>query len=364
MVPPEGPAEVALVTLQFAKTRNGFLGPLGGKTYDKFGIPVRFALPVGAGTTNAVVHAHVWAAMRRFVKDETLTEGRRPYALLLGNVTATAVETASPVADDAEPFDFRALQGRVLLAAFEQGEYMDYVDGDLAKRVEAHASVRRDSLDGSGPGGGGKAKAKAIDLRQCLDKFAEREQLGAEDPWYCRKCKERLQAYKKMDLWSLPDVLILHLKRFSYVQGASSFYSHTREKIEELVAFPIEGLDLSDVVRGPIDPAAPPVYDLYAVSEHVGGLGGGHYTAVAQNFKTGKWHAMNDSFVQPIDPARLQETIVTPRAYVLFYKRRTGNLRWGGAKPLEAPLEGNGNGGGGENGLANGGNGSSNTQAA
>ena len=31
-----------------------------------------------------------------------------------------------------------------------------------------------------------------------------------------------------MDIWSLPDVLILHLKRFSYVQS----YFVTREKIE------------------------------------------------------------------------------------------------------------------------------------
>jgi ubiquitin C-terminal hydrolase len=337
---PEKP-EVALLTLQFVKTggRTGWLG--SGKTYERFGVPARFALPVAAGTTNAAVHAHVWAAVRRFVKDETLTESRRPYALLLGNTLATSVD-ASPLPDDAEPFNFRAMQGKVLLAAFEQAEYMDYVDVDQLKRTEAHPSVRRDSLDGSGPGagtgaGGGGRKAKAIDLRQCLEKFAEREQLGAEDPWYCCKCKERLQAYKKMDLWSCPDVLILHLKRFSYVQGASSFYSHTREKIEDLVTFPLEGLDLSGVMRGPVDPQAPPVYDLYAVSEHVGGLGGGHYTAVARNFKSGVWHAFNDSYVAPIEPARLQETVVTPRAYVLFYRRRQGSLRWGGAKLPDVP---------------------------
>jgi ubiquitin carboxyl-terminal hydrolase 4/11 len=32
-----------------------------------------------------------------------------------------------------------------------------------------------------------------------------------------------------------------------------------------------------------------PVYDLYAVSEHMGGMGGGHYTAVAQNPENQKW---------------------------------------------------------------------------
>ena len=37
------------------------------------------------------------------------------------------------------------------------------------------------------------------------------------------------------------------------------------------------------------DPKAPPVYDLYAVSQHSGGMGGGHYTAVCKNSIDKKW---------------------------------------------------------------------------
>lgn len=33
---------------------------------------------------------------------------------------------------------------------------------------------------------------------------------------YCPNCKEFVQATKKFDLWRLPDVLVIHLKRFSY----------------------------------------------------------------------------------------------------------------------------------------------------
>ena len=62
-----------------------------------------------------------------------------------------------------------------------------------------------------------------------------------------------------------------------------------REKIGELIDFPVHGLDLSTYVKGPIDPLAPPIYDLYAVSQHSGGLGGGHYTAVCKNHKDKKW---------------------------------------------------------------------------
>ena len=47
----------------------------------------------------------------------------------------------------------------------------------------------------------------------------------------------------------------------------------------------MEGLDLSQYgyVLGPQLEAAPCVYDVYAVSQHMGGLGGGHYTAVCKN---------------------------------------------------------------------------------
>ena len=50
---------------------------------------------------------------------------------------------------------------------------------------------------------------------------------------YCPKCKEHRQAFKKMELWRLPDVLVIHLKRFS-------FNTYSRDKIDTMVSFPIE----------------------------------------------------------------------------------------------------------------------------
>lgn len=121
-------------------------------------------------------------------------------------------------------------------------------------------------------------------------------------------------------------MLILHLKRFSYVQSNYMY----REKIEENVDFPITSLDLNDLVQGPKEPEAAPVYDLYAVSEHSGGLGGGHYTAVARNFSNNKWYQFNDSSVYEV----ASEQCKTNKAYVLFYKRRTGSLKWAGVCPV------------------------------
>jgi len=154
-----------------------------------------------------------------------------------------------------------------------------------------------------------------INLYQCLDKFAEKEKLADTETVYCRACKQHLAPEKKMDLWSTPDVLIVHLKRFQYIPG--QFMTH-RDKITEEVDFPIEGLDLTSYIRGPINPAKPPIYDLFGVSQHMGGLSGGHYTAVCQNAIDGKWYSFNDSMVSRASRA----DIVSAAAYVLFYRRR------------------------------------------
>jgi len=44
------------------------------------------------------------------------------------------------------------------------------------------------------------------------------EQLSEDDSWYCQRCKMHVQADKKLDLWSLPEVLVVHLKRFQYTK--------------------------------------------------------------------------------------------------------------------------------------------------
>lgn len=118
-----------------------------------------------------------------------------------------------------------------------------------------------------------------------------------------------------MDVWACPDILVVHLKRFQFIPG--QYFVH-REKINEFVHFPVEGLDLTRYVIGTHSADCPPIYDLYAVSHHMGGLGGGHYTATCQNFINKKWYHFNDSSVQEV----AAESAVNSSAYVLFYKRR------------------------------------------
>uniref|UniRef100_A0AAR2JAX0 Ubiquitin carboxyl-terminal hydrolase 15 n=1 Tax=Pygocentrus nattereri TaxID=42514 RepID=A0AAR2JAX0_PYGNA len=128
-------------------------------------------------------------------------------------------------------------------------------------------------------------------LKDCIELFTTKEKLGAEDPWYCPSCKQHQQATKKLDLWSLPPVLVVHLKRFSYSR-------YMRDKLDSLVDFPLRDLDMSEFLINPN--AGPCRYDLIAVSNHYGGMGGGHYTAYAKNKDDGKWYNFDDSIVSPV----------------------------------------------------------------
>ncbi|OQR77187.1 ubiquitin carboxyl-terminal hydrolase 4-like [Tropilaelaps mercedesae] len=156
---------------------------------------------------------------------------------------------------------------------------------------------------------GAAANKRPVRLWECLNLFTTTEKLGTEDLWYCPACKKHQQATKKFDLWSLPQVLIIHLKRFSYNR-------YFRDKIDTLVDFPITGLKMDSVVLNPRHKSA--TYDLIGVANHYGGMGGGHYTAYAKNKLTNTWHHFDDATVSSIS----ESNIVSKNAYVLFYMRR------------------------------------------
>lgn len=152
-------------------------------------------------------------------------------------------------------------------------------------------------------------KKSGITLEDCFAETAKTEILSEENAWYCNRCKELRRASKTLEIWTAPDILVVHLKRFGANRGF-------RDKVDILVDFPIENLDISDRVG--LSEDKPLVYDLFAVDNHYGGLGGGHYTAVAKNFYDGQWYDYNDSMVSKKSPS----SVVASSAYLLFYRRR------------------------------------------
>ena len=47
-------------------------------------------------------------------------------------------------------------------------------------------------------------------LDDCVSLFCEEETLQGDNQWYCSKCKAHVDATKKIDLWMLPPILIIH----------------------------------------------------------------------------------------------------------------------------------------------------------
>ena len=197
--------------------------------------------------------------------------------------------------------DTLELQDRQHLAIYWNPAMFNRVyDVELEKQVTEHPTANEDESDTNSD----------ITLDKCLELFTATERLGPDDPWYCGKCKDFRQATKKFDLWKVPPVLVIHLKRFSYRN------KYWREKLETHVNYAIRGLDLSPHLIA--TPEQPPVYDLYAVSNHYGSMGGGHYTAYALNKSTNKWYKFDDSYVAEVE----ENQVVTSSGYVLFYRRR------------------------------------------
>jgi len=187
--------------------------------------------------------------------------------------------------------DKNELRGQI---SFIDRNIKEFEDPELIARV-----ARRNSRKRSG-----------VTLQECFEETSKSEVLSEENAWYCARCKELRRATKTLELWTAPDILVVHLKRFSST-------SRMRDKIDVLVDAPVEGLDLSGKVGLPEGKEL--LYDLFAVDNHYGGLGGGHYTAYAQNFFDGEWYEYNDSSVSSANPSG----VVTKAAYLLFYRRRS-----------------------------------------
>ena len=232
------------------------------------------------GYTRKYIHYLIWNLMRPCIRSDSPYRhaSNKPYILYASTSTLTSTPLVPPYPEDDMPVDVQLFPPTYFYCIWKD-EAITEEHFNIAESLPLPVPPPMSSSELNSPG--------ALTLYSCLNKFLEREQLQSEQTIYCKECKQHLAPIKKFDIWSSPDVLILHLKRFQYTPG--QFIVH-REKINELVTFPLQELDLTNYVKGIIQPDAPPVYDLYAVSEHSGGLGGGHYTAICQNFSNGKWY--------------------------------------------------------------------------
>jgi ubiquitin C-terminal hydrolase len=153
-------------------------------------------------------------------------------------------------------------------------------------------------------------------VEQAIGAFLKPEVLTIENAWKCDGCKKPVQATKQMSISELPNVLVLHLKRFTYGRG----------KMSKHVDFPISMHlsvkkcgDSEDAVRAAADPisgsAGSKRYHLSGVVVHHGGSShSGHYVAYVHG-PNGQWYEMNDSMVSAVSVKK----VLKQQAYILFY---------------------------------------------
>jgi ubiquitin C-terminal hydrolase len=146
---------------------------------------------------------------------------------------------------------------------------------------------------------------KSITLYDCFNMFVSSEQMTGDNAWFNEKTGKKENVEKKISFWSFPKIIVIALKRFSH---------DGMHKINSLVDFPLEKLDLKDYVKG-YNPEKY-MYNLYGVCNHIGSVNGGHYTAFVRNAND-EWIHYNDTNVQKIN----EKNVVSPMAYCLFYRQ-------------------------------------------
>lgn len=144
-----------------------------------------------------------------------------------------------------------------------------------------------------------------IDIYDCLDSFIADEILDDDNKWFNEKTGKKESVKKNIKFWNFPDILIISLKRFN----------NNGRKIQKLVNFPIENLDLRKYVTG--YKKSEHLYSLYGVVNHTGGTSGGHYYSFVKN-ANGKWYNFNDTNVAEMKIF----DVISPKAYLLFYTKK------------------------------------------
>ncbi|KAL4493459.1 hypothetical protein ABPG72_007467 [Tetrahymena utriculariae] len=158
-----------------------------------------------------------------------------------------------------------------------------------------------------------RGQENEADLVDLLKAFLKEENL--DDDYYCSKCKARTKSRRQFELYKLPQILVIHLKRFNF--GRSY-----RNKISSNVSFPVTDFDVSQFIQSSADNSVKnSKYELFGIVNHSGSLSGGHYTSESLNPYDGKWYNYNDSHAGSISQESINRYQSSGRQspYLLFY---------------------------------------------
>lgn len=131
-----------------------------------------------------------------------------------------------------------------------------------------------------------------IDLNDCFQLYIKHEKLTDDSKYYCNHCKHKVDAIKKIELDTIPDLVIITLNRFT----------KNRKNDEHVKLF--EYLKLDDKCL-----------KLISTINHYGSFGGGHY--ISKISRGDKWYVANDS---SISPTNINSVINDSSIYIAIYE--------------------------------------------
>ena len=157
------------------------------------------------------------------------------------------------------------------------------------------------------------ASKSTVTLMDCFDLNCESEYLEGENAWFNETLGKKQNVHKRLVYWSLPDVMILDIKRFEYSPESDSYV-----KNQTAIRIPVENVDFSKYVEGYNKESY--VYDLYGICNHHGDENFGHYTSTVRTANS-KWYNFNDANVKEVSIG--DSEIVGNTPYCLFYRKKT-----------------------------------------
>ncbi|CAN7937582.1 unnamed protein product [Ixodes hexagonus] len=212
-----------------------------------FGMPL--VLPCHEGTSRQDLYRLVWTQVARLVSPLPPAEA--------------AVPNHAQDCDDSlgyeYPFTLKAVQKDGFMCAwcpwykFCRGCQIECDDADFnfstvylsidwdptALHLRYQASQERVYVDHPSVERTRQQKVEPISVHDCLEAFTKEEQLGDREKYYCSRCKQHQLATKKLQIYRLPPILIIHLKRFQLLNGKWV-------KSQKIVRFPFKDFDPTD----------------------------------------------------------------------------------------------------------------------
>ena len=244
----------------------------------------------------------------------------------LTSSTNTSRESLNEYTDESNPFH-----------GFVNDTFAGTLQSELLCHTCGHRSCRSEpflDISLSLPSTDTASHNDSILLTDCLTQYTSMETLS--ELIKCDACNTHQPYYKQLSISELPQVLIIHLKRFDAIKET---------KLTTHVTFPLTDLNLalyskpdgdntantarnkknkmrSDSIEGD---KIPSLYELHGVVTHRGTLNQGHYVSYVcvKDMEEGdgnvskKWLKCDDEWITVVDSSEVEMC----EAYLLFYTR-------------------------------------------